>query len=351
MKKFIKKTFVIGILVIVFANFMKLLFPPDYHWGNEYFNNKIEYLATDKNYTKFETYFLGSSRIYRHIDPSIYDSLVNTKTGKESSSYNLGSPGTFAPQSYYLYRNFLDSDLSNNAKTVFIELSDIHPVGIKNLSADRNIYWINFKDLNFIVNSVWSNENYGKLKKAQIATTYSLTLLQKLFQFKQYRPYFFDEIETKEKPQYIKNGFYSLDDELSNTLDSTQHKELIKRKEAPISKPLNTSRETALKAFTATSAKIDQVQFSMLQEMITISEKKNIQLYFVFAPRKVSENLVSLYAQLPENNKVEVADPLKYPEMYHPEYTFDIGHLNDKGVFFFTSELVNDQMNSIGIKN
>lgn len=351
MMKFIKKTIIIGIVVIVLANFMKLLFPPDYHWGNEYFNNKIEYLATDKNYNKFDTYFFGSSRMYRHIDPSTYDSLVKTKTGKESKSYNLGSPGTFAPQSYYLYRNFLDSDLSNNAKTVFIELSDIHPVGIKNLSADRNIYWINFKDLNFIVNSVWSNENYGTLKKVQIATTYSFTLFQKLFQFKQYRPYFFDEIPIDENHQYLKNGFNSLDDELANTEDSTQYQALIKRKEAPIRKQLNASRETALKAFSSTSAKLDKVQFAMLQEMIAISEKNNIHLYFVFTPRKVSKNLVALYEQLPVKNKIEVANPLKYEEMYNPEYTFDIGHLNDKGVFFFTSELVNAKMNSIGIKN
>lgn len=78
------------------ALFRKPTFMGVYHKKWEYLTNVLR--------EKPDALFWGSSRIYRGIVPSVFD----TACGLENiNSFNLGAPGTNPPESYYLYENFL----------------------------------------------------------------------------------------------------------------------------------------------------------------------------------------------------------------------------------------------------
>ena len=121
-KPFIKKLFVFYFLYLILSSFISVLTP--YHQGNPWYSTKIQFLEKN-NQIVHNTFFFGSSRIYRQIDPHLFDSTLNLSLQESVSSYNVGAPATFNPQTYYLYENFLKSKLSNGVKYCFIELMNV----------------------------------------------------------------------------------------------------------------------------------------------------------------------------------------------------------------------------------
>ena len=73
MKKFILRFFGFIIVVLIINQIIKAAIP--YWWGNPYYAEKIEYLKKEKS--NYNLIFLGSSRIYRQIDPEIFDRVVS----------------------------------------------------------------------------------------------------------------------------------------------------------------------------------------------------------------------------------------------------------------------------------
>ena len=346
MKRYILKIGLFSILCLVVANVAKLFVSYDYYWGNDIFKNKITHLENKlaNNNLDENVYFFGSSRIYRQIDPDIFDALT---TDKSLKSYNLGSKGTFAPQSYYLYRNFLKSELSNTTKYAFLELTDIFPSAKRNLGADRSSYWQNWKDYGFILKSVSTNKSYSLKNKVGIISTHSVSFFLKLFQFKQYKSIFIDDTSSESQVgSYIeKNGFQSLDDELSIEKDSLQIKTLLKRKAGVENGKFKKNMALAKKAFEG-NAQIDTVQLEAINALIKSSRDKSIHLIFVFPPFRPSSNLDILYKNIDDKHKIEAANPNDYPSLFKKDNFFDEGHLNKKGAQLHTA-IIADKFNKL----
>ena len=52
----------------------------------------------------------GTSRVFEQINPFIFDSVCNSASSENISSFNLGAQATFSPQNF-LYENFLNYKL------------------------------------------------------------------------------------------------------------------------------------------------------------------------------------------------------------------------------------------------
>ncbi|MDB4299104.1 hypothetical protein N9906_03780 [Flavobacteriaceae bacterium] len=328
MKKFLKRIIVFAITSLVISNFLKSLFPSHYSWGNEAFQEKVNYVAGDQSINSF---YFGSSRVYRHLNPEIIDSVYNNNNNYKIKSFNMGAPATFAPHSYYLYENFLSSEASEPMQLAIIELSDIHPAGLKNLSSDKNVYWQNFNDLSFIFSSMYRNQEYSLTRRLANIGTYTVSFVQKPFQFKQYRGL----VIPKNKPVARtlgpkKNGFHSLDFELKSTSEQSTKNNLIRRKTS-VDKLTLLTEINKLKTIYGKQNVLDSTQYKRAFKLIQLSEEKGVKLIYFFSPRKVSANLVALYEALPKNNKLTLANPQEYPLLYHEDYSFDWLHLNEMG--------------------
>ncbi|MCP3933638.1 MAG: hypothetical protein GY705_31610, partial [Bacteroidetes bacterium] len=113
MKYFLKNILLYFLIYLGLSFIISICVP--YHWGNPLYSVKISYLEKE-NDRPFNTYFFGSSRVFRQFDPTLFDSLAHAFTNEEIRSYNMGAPGTIVPQTYYLYERFLNSELSNGVK-------------------------------------------------------------------------------------------------------------------------------------------------------------------------------------------------------------------------------------------
>lgn len=327
MKKFIFNVSFFILVLIVMKNLL-LYFVP-YHYGNPWFSAKIKYLTT--NNIKPDVVFFGSSRIYRQINPLLFDSLHSNSDNKNIISYNLGAPATFIPQNYYLLLKFLKSNSASNTKTVFVELQNIVPIGNNLTHQERSSYWLTFSNYFFILKSTFNRNDLSFTGKKTIYFSYTNALLENLLGI----GYFKNSLFTKDfySDFYLgpkKNGFLPLDYELKEK--PSEH--LSERKKSLDIKELDTRYLQSLES-KKTSNFYDKIHTSYINDLINIYKENNIELIFIIPPRNSSKSLLTLSNKINAN----VIDLSTYKQFYLPKYSFDNGHVNTSGANLFTQIL------------
>ncbi|MDC1161877.1 hypothetical protein OAT18_00390 [Tenacibaculum sp.] len=236
MKLFVKRLFLFFLIYVAFSLVISFFTP--YHWGNPWFSSKIQFL--EKNHkTEYNTFFFGSSRVYRQIDPEVFDSTFNSMSKEKISSFNLGAPATYNPQSYYLFEKFLNSELSINAKYCFIELMEVDFL-LSNyfLHQEKTSYWQNYSDILFVGKSIYSNKQLSFKKKRKSSINYSVSYLENILHLGHFGNQIINSSYYDDK--YIgtqRDGFFPLEYDYETTKDKKVKKHLYDRKQSIIEKP------------------------------------------------------------------------------------------------------------------
>lgn len=99
---------------------------------------KLEYFAQHKD--EFDTVFIGSSRIYHHVIPAVFD-RVTAEHGSPTRSFNFGVSGMHPPESFYVLDQVLRTKPAH-LKWIFLEFEELYPNFSKEkLSTRRFLYW------------------------------------------------------------------------------------------------------------------------------------------------------------------------------------------------------------------
>ena len=347
MKNFLRKIFLIVVITLGLSLAVKVLLPLPYYWGNPWFKAKIEFLGNNSIDELPNTFFFGSSRVYRQIDPSIYDNTFSNLSEHPVRSFNLGAPATFCPQTYYLFENFIDTKEASNAKFIFMELMDIDLINKDLLHQDRTIYWQNHSDFFFVLNSVYTNDNVSFIRKIGYTYRYGISVIENAFNVG-----FYCHIIVKKdlnREEYLgknKNGYYPLQEELSFSTEQTIKENLMLRESSltddTISLAIN--RAFSIQNFTAANIGVDQVHLERIRKLIQMSDNLDIELIFIISPRTSSPGLVALYNSIDPQHKLELSNASVYPQLYLMENTFDIDHLNTQGSELYTKILARQVM-------
>ena len=160
-------------LLLVFINLPQIL-TPCYYWGNPGYLHHMRSLNNDPE--SYNTYFFGSSRIYRHVDPPLFDELAHMSL----TSFNLGSVATYTPESYYLLENFIRNAPQVKEGFIIIELQEIRALVYQNLHTTRVKYYLNPTDFFFVTAGHLENNRLGTTKKYRIIRNYSTSYLEKI---------------------------------------------------------------------------------------------------------------------------------------------------------------------------
>ena len=137
---------------------------------------------------------------------------------------------------------------------------------------------------------------------------------------------------TMRRVDLAKAGFLSLDREQEFCSDFSQRAK-------PSLEGLAGRRDQNVKKYVDMKASVSSTLLVKCRRLIDRGEKQQCQVVFVLSPRLVSPQLEIVYPvfeQLPSANKIDMSDPKKYPEFYDLAYSFDPGHLNEKGAVIFT---------------
>lgn len=99
---------------------------------------KLDYLAAHPG--EFDTFFFGSSRVYHHVLPSIFDQLT-AEAGVPTRSFNFGIDGMYQPETGYFLEHFLRLH-SRGLRWVFVETTPVHAALEKDETGTiRGMYW------------------------------------------------------------------------------------------------------------------------------------------------------------------------------------------------------------------
>lgn len=336
MKLFITKLLSFGLLYFSIS-FIVSQFTP-YHYGNPWFSTKIQHLEKSKDEI-YNVFFFGSSRVYRQINPEVFDSTFNSISREKLNSFNLGAPATFNPQSYYLLENFLNSDLSKDTKYCFIELMEVDLLSDYFMHEERTSYWQNSSDILFVGKSNYKNNQLSLKQKLKSIKNYSVSYLEKSLHIGHFGSQLVNTDYYNEKYLGVNNdGYYSLDYDYITTDNEVVKKHLSERKNSIIKKPelINLRKDEIMKAYNNISNHYDKVNLNRILELIQKSKQNEVELIFILSPRNGNQELINLGYQIPKQNFIDMSNPEKFGLLYSYENSFDVGHLNTQGALLYS---------------
>lgn len=327
MKKFLKGLLTFLLVFIAIRIIILVCLP--YPWGNPWFSAKIRYMK--KENIKPEMVFMGSSRVYRQIDPALYDSLARASGKGDLNSFNLGAPATFPPQTYYLLEHYLHSGLASGTKYLILEIEDILPLG--NRHQERTSYWIQPKYLWMVLKSTLQRRDLKPMGKAKIIGGYLEASAERIFGLGHFR----SEIKEPDyyDPIYVgpnKDGFLPLDKDYK-LQQREGFQERLNKIEPEVIKKRFQNAMTAL----PNQKSLDKVHLDYLKKMIAQIKQRNIKVFLLIPPRNVNSYILRFAHELAADCKI--LDLSKNADYYNPLFSFDNGHLNQRGANEFTKEL------------
>jgi len=284
MKKFLIEIFTFSLILAFILFLIKKTVP--FYWGNELITQKVNYLLAEED--KYDTFFIGSSKTYRHIIPKSFDQITGT------NSYNLGCSAMFALETHYILENFIDLYPNNNFDCYLLKLTP-NKIANKNLHTVRSKYYMDFKRLKMGI------RYFLKEKKYHQVYNHLLSYLENLLCIGEIIPILKYHFGSKKKLKYkikAQKGYYSLEQEMK----SENLKGLKKRNR----EFLNSKVEKKL----AREITIKKISKEMLN--FSVPSEKNISFY------DISGNPTHLQKK---------------------ELQFDKGHFNSKGAELYTKAI------------
>lgn len=113
-----------------------------------------------------DTLFLGSSRVYQHVSPALFDEEAGRRE-VPLHSFNFGVNGMFLAEESYLLDQVL-AQRGGKLRFVFLELESL-PLGFdpNNMGSQRIGYWHDWARTHALLQKIFRVDENGKSKKAR----------------------------------------------------------------------------------------------------------------------------------------------------------------------------------------
>jgi len=295
---------------------------------------KVNWLAHHGD--QYDTLFIGSSRTFGHIIPSLFDRLM-AEGGKPTHSFNLGLNGMRSPEDSFLLETVL-SKRRAPLKLVVVESNRIWVPGSDGDSrkTDRLVYWHDFKRLAALTHSTFVTK---------------------------YRPYWYQR--WKVSPKKLGELEYNFELFCSRTLNLGRGQEMIisffEKSDSPWPKRMSQDGFE----LHGQPDKIDQDEWDILHAQVQRLLKNGNEVNYadpqsqyeldykrhliqahggrmvVFIPPLAGGREFFPDPQAkPPFPTFNFADPARYPVLFERDHRADSGHLNISGAEIFTRMLV-----------
>jgi hypothetical protein len=334
---YVKQSAITAIAFIVAALLLNQIIPsPPIPSNVVFIGPKYDYYKVHKD--EYDTLFFGSSRIYSHVIPEVFDQTAQSQ-GLSLNSYNFGIPAMRAIDSTVLLEEVL-ANPPKNLKWVFFEsILDKGYEPIPNARTQRAIYWHNWKNTKFAAQYILqSNESLPS--KALLLTSHFLPFLYQQLNigrvFNQVLPSEFSAEEQQVAAEFTATeGYYGLSDEadpkrqafLQDQAGYLGQVETLKSAMADPNADLTLSANKKM----------------LLSRVIQIVEATGATPIFVEPPSLHPEkDFQAAQDQSTIKTLLSYKDPVKFPQLYATAQRHDADHLNDAGSREFTRLLAED---------
>ena len=353
MKKFFIKLILLSTLIFVMSRVLGLLIYPSlnltpWSWGSEIIDQKKNWLNEHRD--DYNMLVIGSSRVYRQVDPEILDSLVIAP--EKIKSFNFGVNWLFIPETFYVYDNLVKKEeLKYNY--VIIEISKIRSIDFANFYTTRTKYWTNFSNTIFAIKAIWSS-NFAIHEKVATVLSYSVNYLSNLINL----GYFTEAFSyTTNKSLYAgfpdmgeqKNGYNTLTTQpIGSSLSKEENTEARHKKFLSDTSVVTNRLSMSTRQFDKFEKnpqllnRYNTYYANHINKMIDDAKKNGTHLVFLMSPRvdlNQYNELIPLFNNIQPAHRIEISDGRKYPELYLAANSFDETHLNTEGAKIYTTIL------------
>lgn len=335
-KKILKNIGILFGILLLLSLALKFTLP--FYWGDSTQTVKFEYYK--KNSEQYNAVYLGGSLEYRHIDPSIIDSLLQ-KNGIAFHSFNIAVDG------HTIVEQMTDLDgvlkiRNPNLKYIFLSISSEPYFFPANLHTSKWVCWHSATSTTRALNIIPTLPDDLKTR-TKFSYFYVMSWMENIFKIGML-PDVMNFVVNKDKMDkgYLgknRDGFYPYDYEANRSFmeykwEDTLIRQSKKEYESNPAKRDSLTQEI-LKSFVEYkgSEKPNAAMVNLCMNAYKKCAKKGIQVFFVLPPRGRTNYslLLSVFNAMPDGSKIEVADPRKFPKYYEMEYGYNFHHLNYKG--------------------
>ncbi|MBT8421620.1 MAG: hypothetical protein KJP03_00715, partial [Gammaproteobacteria bacterium] len=181
--------------------------------------------------------------------------------------------------------------------------------------------------------------NYSQRYKVWLWWQYSRTLVYKYAGFsmlgylsteRELRPF------MRERIAAAPAGFYAKDAELaaSSFADNVATMQRVRDSFVRNQHRLDDRRRLHVSKYDRDWTLSSSPYVTRLNRLIRDARDRNIDLIFYLPPLLTPagvEFAYPVFLQLPESQRIDLSDPRTYPQLYSPEYLFDLEHVNSDG--------------------
>lgn len=351
--KYAQQSIVGLIAFIVAASLLSQIIPsPTIPSNIVFIGPKNDYFQAHKD--EYNTIFFGSSRVYNHVIPELFDTTANQAVGTaiatddvsteantaEINSYNFGIPAMRAIDSAVLIEDIL-ADPPKDLKWVFFEsILDKGYEPIPNARTHRAMYWHTWENTALAARYIFSSDE-SLPKKAALFSSHLLPFLYNQMNvgrlFNQVLPSDFSEEEQTVAADFTANeGFFALEDDADpNRQALLQDPEGYRESVADLK---------AVQAnFNAEDPTLSANKRMLLERIIKTVRAAGAEPIFLESPGLHLENDFQAAKRLGViDNLLSYKDPEQFPTLYNIDFRHDADHLNETGSRAFTTRLAQD---------
>ena len=326
-KYLLQLAFFVAFVLIMLPLSRKLILP--YYWGAEGFAYKIRHI--EQNQLQPDIYFVGPSTVMRHIMPSVFDSDI----GNRYSSFNLSQDGSYPQHDIHIFKNFIKKN-RGQIKYAFFEMNSLDKFGKMRYHTTYSKYHTSLKSLLLGLQYVKFAPIDNKLKK-ETQKKYLVSFIEK----------FFNVGMRKDIAKYISNRGHIAKFMIGKKGDGFLPVPNNKKNNAMLGAQLSNTVANKKKAIQNQDTNdYNPALLKLYSDNIAYLKNKGIHAIYILPPKKPlfdSElQILNVFKRLPDEHKIDLSNPNKYPQFYAKESRFDFGHLNVEMAKEYTKYLALD---------
>ncbi len=344
LKKTVIRIILIAVTLLLLSSLVRYFMP--FYWGDSTQTVKYEYYK--KHAENYNAVYLGGSLEYRHIDPSVIDSVAKVN-GIDLRSFNLGIDG------HGIIQQMSDLDgllkiRNNNLKYIFLSISSEPYFFKSNLHTPKWVSWHTANSTSRALSIIPSLDDPLKFR-SKFGAFYISSWIENLFNIgtvPDMLKYYFDN--TYLDSSYIgkdKNGFYPYDYEENHLFMEYKWEDTLllqSRKQFESGNSYSDTLNNQVLASFSNYKDTDSPNAAMVKlcmEAYQKCKKRGIHVFFILPPKARTNYslLLPVFNAMPDGTKIELADIRKYPKFYTIEYGYNFHHLNYKGAKLFSQEM------------
>lgn len=324
----------IGLILLALGAFAAVAaaLHPAVPWPAEYsLRAKLEYFAAHKD--EYDAVFIGTSRVFRAFDPSVFDAEMETR-GVKLRSFNLGVGGVRPFEMDFILRAVMAMEPAR-LRWVFCEGGPPDP-GFDNVDPEssRVVFWHSPGETRRVLVSV-RRMRASAMEKLSLARRHVQIMLWKLSNFGQGRSFLgammgknldrdrgpdltMDEIAQGQGYWPFESSTDAADQKRRNVM--LEHVDVFQERMAKIPES------------NAEPVDLDTFDLDALRDEYRLVEAHGAELIFVVPPDRVG---TPDRAALHDNGQIPVLfdfnRPHEYPQLFTLESRFDPGHMSRSG--------------------